>query len=266
MGMSSSMATEPAGYLYVSRITHMRRHPLRYRFLYRAFYLLLDIDRFAQAARGMRWFSYNRFNLFSFHDRDHGTHDGRPLRPWLEDLLGKRGIRLAGGRIRLLAMPRILGYVFNPISVFFCEHADGTLRAILCEVRNTFGEQHCYLLSREGQPMDYAEPLRKAKVFHVSPLIDMGGEYRFRFTPMAERFHIQIRLFQPHEGRERFLMAAGLQGERRPLTDQQLLVQFLKMPLMTLKVVAAIHWQALRIWRRGTPFVRKPAPPAQGVS
>ena len=260
------MTKEPAGWLYPSRITHMRRHPLRYRFLYRAFYLLLDIDRFAEAARRLRWFSYNRFNLFSFHDRDHGTHDGRPLRPWLEDLLLKRGIRLAGGRIRLLAMPRVLGYVFNPFSVFFCEHADGTLRAILCELHNTSGERHCYLLSQEGEAMDYDEPLRKAKVFHVSPLIAMGGEYRFRFTPLEERFRIQIRLFQPHEGRERFLMAAGLQGERRALTDAELLVQLLKTPLMTLKVVATIHWQVFRIWRRGASFVRKPAPPMEGVS
>jgi uncharacterized protein len=261
-----SAKLEPPGYLYGSRIAHTRLAPVRYRFFYRAFYVLLDIDRFREAARGLRWFSYNNFNLVSFYDRDHGTRDGRPLRPWLEDLLGKRGIRLAGGRIRLLALPRILGYVFNPISVYYCEHADGTLRAIVCEVHNTFGEQHCYLLSREGRAMDYAEPMRKAKLFHVSPLIVMGGEYRFRFTALGERLRVQIRLFQWVDGRDRFLMAAGLQGERRPLSDAQLLANVARVPFMTFKVAAAIHWQALKLRLRGVAYVKKPAPPAEQVS
>jgi uncharacterized protein len=249
---------------------HLRQHPVRYRFGYRLFYLLLDLDRLAESAARLRLFSHNRWNLFSFHDRDHGAQDGRPLRAWLERLLRTRGIELDGGRIRLLCLPRVLGYVFNPISLYYCEHRDGSLRAVVCEVRNTFGERHCYLLSRDGAPMDYAMPQRKAKLFHVSPLIGMGGEYRFHFSPPADRFCVRIRLFQtapwPAAAVPRLLLATALQGERRPLNDGQLLRQFLRMPLMTLKVTAAIHWQALKIWLRGAPFFHKPQPPLQEVS
>lgn len=258
--------TDSGGWLYPSRVMHLRQYPVRYRFFYRVFYLLLDIDRLAETARPLRFFSYNRWNLLGFHDRDHGTHDGQPLRPWLERLLGGQGIGLEGGRIRLLCMPRIVGYVFNPISIFYCEHRDGTLRAILCEVRNTFGEQHCYLLSRNGAPMDYASPHHKTKIFHVSPLIGMGGEYRFRFSAPAERFRILIRLFQQADHAPQLLMAAALNGERQPLSDRALLRQLARMPLMTLKVAVAIHWQALKIWLRGASFFRKPAPPAQELS
>lgn len=252
------------GWLYPSRVMHLRKHPVRYRFFYKIFYLLLDIDRLAQSMT--RLFSYNRWNLFSFHDRDHGPRDGSPLRPWLEQILHARGIDLSGGRIRLLCMPRVLGYGFNPISIFYCEHRDGSLRAILCEVRNTFGESHAYLLCRDGMPMDYGMPHRKAKLFHVSPLISMRGEYRFRFAAPDEHFHIMIRLFQPQAGQQRLLMAATLDGQRQRLTDRNLLMQALHMPLMTIKVVAAIHWQALKIWIRGASFYRKPEPPTQEVS
>lgn len=245
---------------------HLRQYPVRYRFLYRVFYLLLDIDRLPQIAARLRFFSHNRWNLLGFHDRDHGPCDGTALRPWLERLLGEKGIELEGGRIRLLCMPRIVGYVFNPISLFYCEHRDGSLRAILCEVRNTFGERHCYLLSRDGIPMGYDAPHRKTKIFHVSPLIGMGGEYRFRFSAPAARFRVLIRLFQQQAGQTRLLMAASLQGQRRPLTDGALLRQLVQMPLMTFRVVAAIHWQALKIWLRGASFFSKPAPPVQEVS
>jgi uncharacterized protein len=243
---------------------HLRQTPVRYQFFYRVFYLLLDIDRLAQSST--RLFSHNRWNLLSFYDRDHGPRDGSPLRPWLERLLGRQGIDLAGGRIRLLCLPRILGFGFNPISIYYCQHRDGSLRAILCEVRNTFGESHCYLLDRKGQAMHYTEALHKAKAFHVSPLISMDGEYRFRFSVPAERFRVLIRLFQPDCGQRRLLMSASLQGERQSLNDRNLLRQLLAMPLMTLKVVTAIHWQALKIWLRGASFHRKPAPPTQEVS
>ncbi len=256
--------TRNSGWLYPSRVMHLRRAPVRYQFFYRVFYLLLDIDALAQSAT--RLFSYNRWNLLSFHDRDHGPRDGSPLRPWLERLLKRHGIELAGGRIRLLCMPRILGYGFNPISVYYCEHRDGSLRAILCEVRNTFGEYHCYLLNRGGEAMQYADPHRKSKMFHVSPLIDMSGEYRFRFSAPDMHFRVLIRLFQAEAGQQRMLMAASLDGKRQPLTDRGLLWQLLAMPLMSIKVMAAIHWQAFKIWLRGARFHPKPSPPRQEVS
>lgn len=257
---------DSGAWLYPSRVMHLRQYPVRYRFFYRVFYLLLDIDRLAESAARLRFFSYNRWNLLGFHDRDHGSHDGQPLRPWLERLLRGQGVELEGGRIRLLCMPRIVGYVFNPISIFYCEHRDGALRAILCEVHNTFGERHCYLLSRRGAPMDYSDPHHKAKLFHVSPLIGMGGEYRFRFSAPGEQFRILIRLFQQHAGQARMLVATSLDGERQSLSDRALLRQLARMPLMTFKVAAAIHWQALKIWLRGASFFRKPAPPVQELS
>ena len=247
--------------LYSCRVMHRRRVAPLYRFVYRVFYLLLDIDRIDEAARGTRLFSHNRFNLLAFHDRDHGDRSGR-LRPWAEALLGGAGIALDGGRIRLLALPRLLGHVFNPISLWYCEHRDGSLRAVVAEVSNTFGERHCYLLSAGGAPMAYEAPLDKAKCFHVSPFMDLEGRYRFNVGAPGERLRLVI-----HETRQGLpLLDAAMAGERRPLRDGTILRLAALMPLMTLKVVVAIHWEALKLWLRGARFHSKPAPPGAEIS
>lgn len=248
--------TADAGALYDCRVTHRRPGPPRYRFAYRVYYLLLDIDRIDEAAAGTRWLSRNRFNVLSFRDRDHGPRDGGDLRAWAEALLAGHGIRLDGGRIRLLCLPRVLGYVFNPISLYYCEHADGGLRAVIAEVHNTFGEQHCYVLHDGGVPMDVRRLREKAKLFHVSPLLDRAGRYAFRLTPPGERVGLGIRLYDGNADTPR--LATGLSGARLALTGRNLWRLFLRIPLMTAKVTFAIHWQALKIWLRGAPAYRKP--------
>jgi len=248
--------------LYVARVAHRRRIAPFYRFVYRVFYFLFDIDRIDEAARSTRLLSRNRFNLLSFHDRDHG--DGTPggLRAWVENLLRARGIELAGGRIRLLCMPRLLGFAFNPISLWYCQHADASLRAVIAEVRNTFGEKHCYVLASDGSPLTYGETWDKEKCFHVSPFFDLVGQYQFVISEPGERLRVAI-----HEAREgQPILDATLAGERRTASDGAILGQVLRMPFMTLKVVAGIHWEALKIWIRGARFHGKPEPPRQGVS
>ncbi len=250
--------SEAAGFLYSTRVMHRRLVAPFYRFVYRLFHLLLDVDRIGELAQRLRLFSRNRFNLVSFHDRDHGGGEAGGLRAWAERLLAAEGIRLDGGRIRLLCLPRVLGFAFNPIAVWYCEHRDGTLRAVIAEVRNTFGEKHCYLIASGGRPITYEGPHEKDKCFHVSPFLDLVGRYAFRFSAPGEVVRVLI-----HETREGVpILDATLAGERRALTDGALLRQVLAMPWMTLKVVAGIHWEALKLWLRGAKFHRKPAPPA----
>ena len=255
------MLASEAACFYSCRVMHRRLVAPFYHFVYRVFYLLLDIDRIDAVARGPRLFSHNRFNLLAFHDRDHGDGSGA-LRPWAEQVLGGGGIDLAGGRIRLLAMPRLLGHAFNPISLWYCEHRDGSLRAIIAEVRNTFGEKHCYLLSAGGGAMPYEGQYEKDKCFHVSPFFDLVGRYRFTLGEPGERLRVAI-----HETREgRGILDATVAGQRVVLRDGAILKLVALMPLMTLKVVAGIHWEALKIWLRGGKFHRKPEPPQLGVS
>jgi len=251
-------AAEAAGFLYPSRVMHRRLAPPLYRFVYRLFHLLLDVDRIGELDARLRLFSHNRFNLVSFHDRDHGSGEPGALRAWAERLLATEGVRLEGGRIRLLCLPRVLGFAFNPIAIWYCEHRDGSLRAVIAEVRNTFGERHSYLLASGGRPLTYEAPHEKEKCFHVSPFMDLAGRYAFRFSQPGETVRVLI-----HETREGApLLDATLAGERQALGDRALLWQAAAMPWMALKVVAGIHWEALKLWLRGARFHRKPQPPA----
>ncbi|MDN3516151.1 DUF1365 domain-containing protein [Aquisalimonas lutea] len=255
-------AIPPAPALYTGTVTHRRFGDVPYRFSYRVPSLLLDIDGIDAAVRGLRLLSRNRFNLFGFHDRDHGPGDGSPLRPWIDGVLAEAGVALAGGRVLLLCMPRVLGYGFNPLSLWYCYHADGSLRAVLCEVRNTFGERHGYLLHGQGRPM--ASPVRDqaGKVFHVSPFFPVAGHYRFRLAPPGASFTTAVGYHQG--GRTR--LAAVQQGRRRPLRDRELLRAAWRYPFAGRAVMAAIHWQALKIWLRGGQLHRKPTRPREDIS
>lgn len=251
-----------AGALYRTSVMHRRMDATRYRFDYRVFGLLVDVDRLDDLDRGLRLFSHNRPNLLAIHDRDHGPKDGTPLRPWVDALLRRHGIDQAGGRVELFCMPRVLGYVFNPLSLFYCRDADDRLIAILCEVRNTFGEWHGYLLHDGGRPLAFPLRHRAAKVFHVSPFLPPAGTYRFRFSAPEEHLAVGIR----YELDGRPVLAATQTGSRRRLTDAEILRATARMPLMTFKVMAAIHWQAARLWLRGAAFYRKPMPPAREIT
>ena len=254
--------------LYLGRVMHLRRFPQRYRFDYRVFSLLLDVDRIAVVADRLKLLSLDRFNLVSFHLADHGPRDGSSLRAWAERLLAAQGVALDGGRIELLCFPRVLGFGFNPMAVWYCHHRDGTLRALIYEVRNTFGEKHQYLQAAPGGgPLAAGAWHRAAKRFHVSPFIGMAAEYRFNATPPGASLRLVIdeHAAAPSGADERMLVAT-LSAERVPLTDAALVRACLAMPFMTLKVVAAIHWHALKLWLSGAKLFRKPQPPIEDVT
>ena len=259
-----------AAVLYAMRVMHARRVAPLYRFVYRIFTVLFDIDRLDELAAQRRFFSHNRFNLMSLHDRDHGRGEIGGLRRWAESVCATQGIAMAGGRIRLLAQPRMLGWTFNPVSVWYCEHADGTLRAIIAEVRNTFGEKHSYLLSTAsmdvgasaGGVLPYGVELQKEKVFHVSPLFDLVGRYHFTFRPPGEELSVVLK--ETREGLP--LIDTAMAGDAKPFSDAEMARQLLKTPVQAVKVLLGIHWQALKIWLRGARFHKKPEPPTAEVT
>lgn len=256
--MAPNRAAMAAGALYDGRVMHRRLIPFGHRFSYRVVSLWLDIDRIAEATAACRLLGHRRFAPFGFDERDHGPRDGSPLRPWVERQLAARGIDLAGGEIRLLCFPRVLGYVFNPLSIFFCWHADGRLVALIHQVHNTFDQQHCYVLPVDPRRPSGAPVLQQCeKQLYVSPFIGPDATYRFRIKEPDERLSVLIRQSVP-EGE---LLLATLTGDRRPLTDWQLARAFFAHPLMSFKVIGAIHWEALKLWRKGATFHRRPRPP-----
>ncbi|RCW70216.1 DUF1365 domain-containing protein [Pseudorhodoferax soli] len=247
--------------LYTGVVSHQRLRPLRHRLRYRVFSLLLDLDELPALAARLRLFSLDRFNLFSFHRRDHGAGEPEGPRAHVERQLRAAGLPV-GGAIRLLAMPRILGYAFNPLAVYFCHAPAGALQAILYEVNNTFGERHSYLI-----PVDPAQDSawvnqRCDKRMHVSPFLPLDMHYRFRVRPPGEQLSIGV---QTHDAQGAVLLAR-LDARRRPLTDGALLRAFCTHPLLTFKVIAAIHWEALQLWCKGARLHPRPPAPAEPVS
>lgn len=248
--------------IYSGRVMHRRLAPLEYRFVYPVFSFLLDVDRIGERARSCRLFSHNAFNLFSFYNVDHGARDGSALRPWVEGHLARLGIALDGGPIEILCFPRLLGFTFNPLSMWYCHDRNGDLLAVLCEVHNTFGESHSYLLHDGGQPLQGPVRASQAKCFHVSPFLPMGLQYEFRLSQPEEQLRLAIRCRKDGE----LTMAAAQTAVAMPFTDKTLLRTFLRMPLMTFKVVAMIHWQALKLFARRARLFHKPEPPPQEVT
>ncbi|RDV03592.1 DUF1365 domain-containing protein [Undibacter mobilis] len=241
--------------LYTGTVMHRRLKPHAHRLNYRAFWCLLDLDELPDLSARLTFFSLERFNLFGFRTTDHGDGSNRPLRAQVDAHLATAGIDLKGGAIRLLCMPRFLGFVFNPISVYYCYDRSGALRALLYQVHNTFRQRHSYLIpvdSRPGEPIEQ----RCLKAFYVSPFMDMDIAYRFRVQPPDERVALVIECSDADGP----VLIASLAGERQALTDTALLRVFLSFPLMTLKVVAGIHWEALKLWIKGMRL--RPRPPA----
>lgn len=237
-----------ASALYRGTVVHRRYAPKTHMLRYRVFSLLADLDELPQLDRRLRLFGYNRWAPLSLHDRDHGPGDGRPLKQWVMDELAAAGIA-AGGPIRLLCYPRLWGYAFNPLSVFWCHRPDGSLAAVLHEVHNTFGERHCYLAAVDPA-QGSAKLVRQtaAKAFHVSPFLPMDLTYRFTLRPPGDKVAVGIDETDM-EGRR--VLHASFGGTRHPLTDREILRAVLRHPLMTVKVFAGIHWEALRLWRKG---------------
>ena len=250
-----------ASALYVGRVMHRRLRPRRHEFAYRGFWFVFDIDEIDGLARRLKLFSHNRLNLFSFHDRDYGDRTDAPLRPQIERHMAAAGIAPDGGAIRLLTLPRVLGYVFNPLSVVFIHGADGGLRAILWEVSNTFGERHSYLIP-VGDPGSPAVRQSCVKRLHVSPFLGMDMTYSFRVAPPAARTLVSIIAADPDGA----LLVAAMNGARQELGDGALLRAFARVPFMTLKVIVAIHWEALRLWLKGVVFRPSPPPPEAAMT
>jgi DUF1365 family protein len=252
----------PRTCLYFGNVMHARLRPFRHRFAYGVFSMLVDLDGLPELDARSRLFGHNRARLFSFHDADHGARDGSCAAAWVRDKLVRAGLADAGGRVFALCFPRILGYVFNPLTVYFAYASDGRLGAILYEVKNTFGEQHGYLI-----PVDPARPAaapvvqRAAKRFHVSPFIDMAATYRFRVDEPEDRLALLIREDTP-QGE---LLVASQTARRVEWSDAALLRAFFRYPLLTAKVVGAIHWEALRLWLKGAGYRPRPAAPADAV-
>lgn len=259
--MTSSTCTVP-NRIYRGYVMHRRYADRPYRFRYAVFSVLLDIDRLDDTARTRHLFSYNRPNLFAFYDRDHGPGDGSALRPWVETHLARHGIDLDGGQIQLLCFPRVLGYVFNPLSIWYCRHRDGSLRAVLCEVSNTFGERHGYLLHEQGAALSWPVRDSRVKCFHVSPFLPMHLSYHFRLKEPDETLGIAIRCTEGDSLR----MAAVQTGASQPFSDAELFRNFIRTPLLTFKIMAMIHWQALKLFLRRTPFHIKPAAPTEELT
>ena len=245
----------------IGSIRHARSRPAPHRLSTPAFFLRLPLRSLRARPWPYRWLARNRSGLFSLNDADHG--DGRPLLEWISSLLKQAGVHDADGEIWLHALPRLLGYVFNPVSFWFAHRADGALRAVVCEVTNTFGEKHCYVLAHaDGTPLAWGEELKATKVFHVSPFCEVRGEYRFRFmlTESGTRFVARID-YDDMPGLP-CLLQTSIEGRLEPLTDSRLFAVALRRPLFTFGVIARIHWHALQLWFKRVPLFRKPAPPA----
>jgi hypothetical protein len=253
-----------ASALYTGSVMHQRLRPVRHRLRYRVFSLLLDLDELPALSQRLRLFSLNGFNLFSLHERDYGAGNGG-LRGYVEAQLRAAGLPAAGA-IRLLTMPRILGYAFNPLSVYFCHAGDGALSAVLYEVNNTFGERHSYLIEVDPEQRAGDTIVQQcAKQFHVSPFLALDMSYRFRIeAPAVQRDGLSIGVVaQDAEGA---VLNARFDARRRSLDDAALMRVFLTHPLLTLKVVAAIHWEALRLLVKGIRWHPKPPSPDQLVT
>jgi DUF1365 family protein len=244
--------------LFFGEVMHSRLRPRRNRFRYPVFFLRFRVDAMDEMRGPL--LSVDRWNLFSVQRRDHGPRDGSDLDAWARRILAEENLTSADGAILLQTFPRVLGYVFNPVSFWLCHDRHGGLRAVLCEVSNTFGERHNYLLAHPDQrriaPGDW---LAARKVFHVSPFCEVRGSYRFRFALDPEHCGVRI---DYQDGGETLLVTA-VRGRATPLTTHALWRAFLLYPWMTAAVIARIHWQALRLWRKGLPFFHKPLPPAR---
>jgi DUF1365 family protein len=255
---------EAAPQLCFGQVRHARLRPSANAFAYGTYYLRLPLRTMGAQAPACALFSRSRFNLLSFHDADHG--DGSTaLTVWIDALLQREGVHDANGEIWLQAMPRVLGFVFNPVSFWFCHRRDGALRAVLCDVRNTFGERHFYLLDQGAAIADGAE-LSARKVFHVSPFCAVEGRYRFRFLRSCGRAQEATLACIDYDDASGPLLKTSVCGSGVPLSSASVARAFFGFPLMTVGVVVRIHLQALRLWLRRVPLFSKPQPPQQKVT
>ena len=237
--------------IYIGSVIHKRFKPKKHFFKYNVFSLFLDLDEINELDEKISFFSYNKFNILSFFDKDHGYRDGSSIKDWLIPILNKKNISTKNIKIKILCYPRIFGYVFNPLSIFFIYDTDSNPIAILYEVKNTFGEQHTYVFKIDIKNKQIFNNCKKK--FYVSPFMDLESKYFFKVLIPNERLSVII----DQRDKEGKLLFASQEGERLKLSSKNLLISYLKHPLMTLKIISAIHYEALKLWIKGIKLVKK---------
>ena len=236
--------------IYNGTVIHKRFKPKIHFFKYKVFSLLLDLSDLNRLDKDISFFSYNTFNLISFFDKDHGERDGSSLFEWVKKNLLENNINSENIKIKLLCYPRIFGYVFNPLSVFFVYDNQENLISILYEVKNTFGEQHTYIFKVENNNLLQHNCSKK---FHVSPFIEMNCNYFFKILKPAEKISVIIDQYQLDDK----ILFASQDGRRVDFNSKELLKSYIKHPLMTFKIISAIHFEAFKLWAKGIRFVKK---------
>ena len=235
--------------IYNGEVTHTRFKPVRHFLKYKTFSLLIDLDEINLLDKSIGIFSHNKFNIFSFYDKDHGDRDGGNLKDWVISNLKKFRIKENITNIKVLCYPRILGYVFNPLSIFYCYEKD-KLVAIFYEVKNTFNEQHTYIFKIKNNE----EIIQKCrKKFYVSPFMDMETFYNFKLLNPNDKLSVFIK----QTDADGTILTATQTGDRKEFSFKQLAINFLKYPLMTIKIISSIHYEALLLWKKGAIYRKR---------
>ena len=237
--------------IYNGKVIHRRFKPKEHYFKYNVFSLLIDIDELEIIANKIKIFSYNKFNIISFFDKDHGPRDGTSVKEWVIKNLKDIEIENHKIQIKLLCYPRIFGYVFNPLSIFFVYNKNDKLISILYEVKNTFGEQHTYVFKVDNENKLIQNNC--SKKFHVSPFIEMNCKYFFRILNPNEKLSVIIDQYD-QDGK---ILFASQDGKKAELNSSQLFKSYLKHPLMTIKIISAIHFEAFKLWMKGIKIIKK---------
>lgn len=246
--------------LYFGSVYHARHIPFQHEFKYKVFTFFIEIDSLPRLDQDLPRFSYNKWNIFSFHNKDHGYRDGRSIRQWIEQSGKEKNMDLTETRIMMLGFARQWGYAFNPLTVFFIYDKDENLIAVMHQVKNTFGEQHSYLLPVKDNKDIISQD--HEKVFHVSPFIHMDCHYHFKFKQPGDDFFFAIHQQTP-DGK---ILTATWDGIGKDLNEGSLKKALFKHPFMTFKVIAAIHWEALKLVLKGAKYIKKPQKPKKDVS
>jgi hypothetical protein len=247
--------------LYFGKVYHARHVPFLHQFTYKVVTFFIDIDERPALDKRLKLFSFNRFGIFSVNNKDHATRDGKDIRPWIETAAKDKDIDLKGGKIFMLTFPRMWGYLFNPITVYYCTDKNGVLKAVMHQVKNTFGEMHSYMIPvtdiKNGLVTQDHE-----KVFHVSPFMHMDCHYHFKFTLPDETFFFAIHQ-QTKEGK---ILTATWDGDRAAFTDRNLSKALARNTFQSFTIIASIHWEALKLWIKGAKYIPKPTAPEKDIS
>ena len=237
--------------IYKGIVTHRRFKPKRHFFSYKTFSIFFDLDELRELQKKISIFSFNKFNIFSFYNKDHGNRDGSNLKDWVIKNLKKYNINFKVSKIKLLCFPRIFGYVFNPLSIFYCYNENNELKAILYEVKNTFNEQHTYIFPVKENNKIITQSCNKK--FYVSPFIEMETAYNFRLAEPKDTLSIFIKQTDSNG----MLLSACQIGKKEQISTKKLVQNFFKHPMMTIKIIMAIHFEALMLWKKGIKIVKK---------